>query len=199
MRTKALAFVLAIGCTLSMAAHALEYAPKLTLRTGAGILNNDGADRGSSATTGGINLVFTYFLTSRLTTGAGYKADFDLVQGSIPLRGFDVSGRYYFWGDGTRVLRSAGTFTRETQDLFLMYFGGDFSQRSYFFPASTADATDLTGSFGATNATLGADIPFSRHFEWNLEVVYSVLTFAATDSQVKIRSTLLQAGLNYVW
>jgi len=199
MRTTAQAFVVAIGCTLVAAAHALEYAPKLSLRTGGGILRNDGADRGSSATTGGLNLVFTYFLTSRLSTGVGYKADFDLAQGSIPLRGFDLSGRYYFWGNGTRVLRSAGAFTHETQDLFLMYFGGDFSQRSYFFPAGSPDTSDLTGGFGAANATLGADVPLSRHFEWNLELVYSVLTFAATDSQVKIRSTLVQTGLNYVW
>ena len=44
MRTTAQAFVVAIGCTLVAAAHALEYAPKLSLRTGGGILRNDGAD-----------------------------------------------------------------------------------------------------------------------------------------------------------
>lgn len=180
-------------------AVALDYAPKLSLRTGAGLLKNEGANRGSSATTGGINLLFTYFLTSRLTTGVGFKADFDLAHGSIPLRGFDLSGRYYFWGEGTRVLHSTRFFSHEMQDRASFYFGGDFSQRSYFFPGATAESDDLSGSFGAANATLGSDIPLSRHFEWNIEVVYSILTFAATDSQVKIKSTLLQTGLNYVW
>lgn len=182
----------------------LQNSPKLILRTSGGFFRNTGGEQSLTATSfGGFNVGFNYYLTPRLAAGLAYKADFDLARATLPFKGFDVSGRWYPFGQGTYTVRRLGDSVLEYHPVRAYYISAAFSERTYFLAPSSGATTDTEavkeGGFAAVNIGLGIDIRASRHFEYNVEVTQTAMSFASTDSTVKISSTLLYFGMNYVW
>lgn len=206
-----IAIVLALAAfafsTPSHAETTTSYSPKLSFRMTNGLLMNSGASGGTSMSLGGADLVFTYYLDPRFSIGLGYRADFDFAANNIPLSGYDLSGRWYFSGQGTYSRREYPSMTSERHDTRSYYVGMDIAHRNYFIgnvptsgsesSASTFDQT--TGSFLAINLAAGVDHRLSRHFELTAEGNIGLLTFAASDDQIRIAGYLINAGISYVW
>ncbi|MBS1983890.1 MAG: hypothetical protein JST16_06935 [Bdellovibrionales bacterium] len=148
-----------------------------------------------------------YFLTPALSAGLFYKADFDLIRGTLPFKGFDVSGRWYPFGQGTYTSRRSGGTLLEFHENYAVYVGADFSERTYFLASDGTSNTSnlpsstdvLEGGYAAANGGVGIDIRMSRHFEMNFEVMTTMFSFSGTDKTVKISSTMFNTGINYVW
>ena len=186
----------------------MSLSPKLVLRTGGGVFRNVASGKKKSApSVGGINVAYHYFLSPQLSAGIGYKAEFDIVRSTLPFKGFDVSGRYYPWTQGTYYTKRFGENILEFHDSFSQYFVMDFSQRSYLLAgdgssaatAATAAASVLRGSFAAINFGVGGEMRMSRHFELNAEIITSLFSLASSDTSVRISSTFLNLGVCYVW
>jgi hypothetical protein len=191
---------------ISEKTRAFENAPKILVRTGGGILANTAEGQSSStAIAGGLNVVGEYYLTHWLSAGVGYRADFDLTNSTTPLRGFDVHGRLYFWGDGTnRKISDPDQGTRYYRDLLAAYVIGEFSSRQYFFQSVDATAAngvgeDLSGNASGINFGAGVDYALSKEFELNVEGTVTVLSFSSDPTNVKLTTTLFVAGLGYMF
>lgn len=175
---------------------------KLFLRMSGGIISNVGTITGSGFSYGGVNVGLAFFIMEQLGIGAAYKIESNLV--SVPLRGFDLFGRYYFLGPGTVVTLQDSLGNRsEFQRSWTPYFGAEYSNRSFYIEGDPT-ATDLqdraaTGNLSAMNVSLGMDYRLSRHWEFNAEFNMTLLSFSGSDPRVKIRWMLTSLGANYVF
>ena len=86
----------------------------------------------------------------------------------------------------------------ETHDRLALYAGAEAAQRSFFF-ALSGTTTAVTGSSFGLNGLLGADYALNRHFELNAEGNFGAVTFASSDTRVKIMGYLFLVGFSYLW
>jgi hypothetical protein len=176
--------------------------PKLYLRTGYEMLSNEGKNKGNSSSTGGFNLLFNYYLTQKLSAGFGYSAWFDPSLGVMPIHGYSLNGRYYYYGKGTHELIQADWGTSEYHSPLSSYAGMSYNKYTYFLgkdPQSVDDTQQLSGDYSTVNVSVGADYRLNRNFELNAELGTSVFTFAASDDRVRIGHTGFLAGITYVF
>jgi hypothetical protein len=200
-----LAIVVLLG-TANKNAFALgvinDYSNKIFLRSSAGILNNVGTNSGSTFIYGGANIGGVYFFTPKMAVGAAYKVEttFD----AVPLKGFDILTRYYFWGDGT-VVKSSDTSQNSLlyHSGFALYAGMEFSNRGFIFEddpdAFLPEDRTVSGSISAANAMLGFDIRLARNWELNTELSYTIFPFGGDDPRVKIKWILVSLGASFVF
>lgn len=187
----------------------MSLSPKLVLRSSAGTFKNVASKNSKSVPSlGGLNVAFHYFLTPSLSAGIGYKAEFDIVRSTLPFKGFDVSGRWYPFSQGTYYVKRFDNNMLEFHESFASYLVADFSQRSYLLAkdgtaasvsSTTSEADILKGGFAAVNVGIGGDWRLSRHFEFNLEAITTIFALASTDPSVRLRSSFLNMGVSYVW
>ncbi len=182
----------------------LHTSPKLMLRTGGGLYRNAANKSSKNAPSiGGLNVAFHYFLTPNLSAGIGYKAEFDILRSTMPFRGFDVSGRWYPFTQGTHLYKELGDTKLEFHDTSASYIVANFAQRNYFLATDTStnitEQNVLKGSFAAIELGVGTDVRMSRQFELNFEVITSLFALASTDPDVRITTTSFAFGINYVW
>ena len=191
-------------CGFSWGAHAEEveiFSPKLAFRLGSGILVNTGTVGGSTLTTGGLNFVYTYFLTGSFALVAGYRADFDTQRNILPIYGFDFGSRLYYWGQGTRSLIKIDSTTSERHDLMALYAIGELSSKTFYLGSNPKDAgtTSLTGNFVSLNVGTGLDLRVSRHFELNSELTARLISLSASDNRIRLKAYLLSLGVSYLF
>ncbi len=178
------------------------YSNKIFLRLSSGIISNVGTVKGSAFSFGGANVGGLLFITDKLVAGIAYKIETNLV--SVPLKGFDLLGRYYFLRSGTVVTLQDTIGNRSVQHpSWSPYLGAEFSNRSFYVQGDpeAIDASNraLTGSLSAVNVSLGVDYRLSRNWELTSEMNVTVLPFAGSDPRVKIRWILGSLGVNYVF
>jgi len=175
---------------------------KIYARMSGGIISNAGTLSGSTITYGGVNLGGAFYLRETLALGAAYKIESNFSR--VPLKGWDLWGRYYYLGAGTAVTVSDGIGDHLLRHrTWNPYAGLEFSSRDYvlILDATATDPQDqsLTGSTSAANMILGLDYRLSRHWEANAEISYTLLPFGGSDTRVKIKWMLVSFGVNYVF
>jgi hypothetical protein len=179
-----------------------SYSPKLYLRTGASQYANEGTLGGAAGGEGGFDIQYVHYLNSRLAAGFGYSAQFDLTAGGVPVAGYEILGRYYFWHDGTQVTDTQGWGQASKQSLWSLYLMSMYGMRKYYLgqDLQSSDPTaQITGDYSVINLGVGLDYRLSRHFEFNIEINNSLYAFASSDSRVRISETNLLTGLSYVF
>ncbi len=176
--------------------------PKFSLRTGGGIFTNSGTLGGSINSVGAFNVLYVHYMTTRLAVAIGYKADFDMTRLSMPVRGIDIAGRWYYLGRGTKKTVTTAGHEVIRQDTYALYLGGELSEKKYFFSKVATSATsveNLSGDYGSLNILLGADYTLNDSFEWNVEACYGLFTFSQTDERVRFQAMSLATGLSYLF
>lgn len=179
-----------------------EYSSKLVLRTGFGMFQNAGTYGGSTAGVGGFDLQYHYFLNSYLSVGFGYGAQFDLNNGGVPLRGYEIVGRVYFLNEGTHTKRVSDWGVVESGSQWAPYILGQYSIRDFYLgpDVQSTDATkSLSGEYSSINLGAGMDYSLNRHFGFNAEISSSMFAFSSSDARVRISETIIWMGLNYVF
>ncbi|KYG65816.1 hypothetical protein AZI86_01715 [Bdellovibrio bacteriovorus] len=202
MKLIALSFLLIAVPILSFARGEFEYANKLVLRTGVGQLANQGDQGGGSPSVGGFNLQFFHFLNSYLAVGFGYQAQFDLNIGTVPVSGYEIAGRIYWWGEGTQVKEKMSWGELDLYQKNSFYFTSHYGKRQFYLgddPLTIDESKKFTGEYGVINAGLGWDHRLNRNFEINAELCTSLFALSSTDSRVRISETFLWMGLGYVF
>lgn len=198
-------FVVMMGVFASQVSFAADsatfsYAPKLSLRFNTGMMQNVGTAGGTGGSLWGLNVLAVFYPSSVFALGAGYRSNFDMIKGTTPVSGIFVMARGYFLGQGTRSLTDANRMAMERQENYALYGGLEFGQSNYYLGESARIVTDtLTGSFFNMNALLGADMRLSDHFEINVEGSLGLLILASTDEKYKIKGTLVNLGVSYLW
>lgn len=194
------AAVILIICLAVPAKAKSTGATKLVLKTGVGTLDNEGTAKGSAGISGGFALAGHYFLTPSLSTGLGYMANFDLNNGRVPMSGYDLVGRYYFWGVGGTIQEEGSWGESVHASRMAAYAGAAYGYRSYFLgqdPLGTSGVDQLKGNYSVINTLIGVDYRLDWQFGLNAEFVYSLMSFAATDARIRIKETLFTVGINY--
>jgi hypothetical protein len=179
----------------------IKNSPKLMLRTSTGVVKNKADPVGTYATTlGGINFGVIYYMTSRLSAGVSYRSDFDFLGGKAPTtKGFEITGRIYPFDQGTYTAKTWEGNVLEFQSSYAMYLMSEFTQKSYVLKTKDKNGNNEEGGFASINAGVGYEQRISRHFEFNIEGVYSAYIFAATDSDKQFRSIIANLGFNFLW
>jgi len=194
-------------------AEKINYSPKLSFRVSNGIIQNIGANAGTAASIGALDLGFLYYLSGTVSLGLGYRADFDLKNTNLPLTSLDFSSRFYFSGQGTHSTQYYPTITSERHDNRVWYTGIGISQRSYFLAKQntrtnisgtltdtpTTNTSSLSGTSVGLTGLFGTDIRISRHFEFTAEVNLGLLSFSSSDQKIRIQGYLFNTGINFVW
>ncbi len=178
----------------------VDYAPKLILRTGFGVLNNEGTSSGSAPITGGFHLMGLYHLNADLAAGLGYFSTFDVSNGTSPVSGMDLIGRYYFWGTGALIKSDGSWGSSVIGRRWAGYTGLGYAYRTYFLgqdPLGVAEVDQLKGSYSLINILGGVDYRLNEKFGVNVEFVYSPIAFAASDKRVMIKELLVLLGFDY--
>jgi hypothetical protein len=175
---------------------------KVFARMSAGIISNVGTVTGSSFSYGGANFGAVFFITERLAAGVSYKVETNFS--SVPLKGFDLFGRYYFLGSGTVVTtRDAFGNLSVRQRGWSPYLGAEYSSRDFYVEgdptAVNAEDRAVSGSLSSVNVSLGVDYRLSRRWEFTVEGNMTLLPFAGSDPRVKIKWMLACFGVNYVF
>lgn len=178
------------------------YSAKVFVRLSSGIISNVGTSSGSTFNFGGVNLGVAYFFTDTLALGAAYKAETSF--GAVPLKGFDLFGRYYFLGPGTAVSTRDSDGSRIVRQAPWAAYGGlEFSQRSFDFEldpeAVLAEDRSISGNISAGNIMAGFEYRLSRNWEANAELSYTLFPFGGNDPRVKIKWMLVSLGATYVF
>lgn len=180
----------------------LTLANKIFLRASGGIISNVGTSSGSTITFGGANIGGVYFFTPILGVGIAYKAE--TTFGAVPLKGFDIFCRYYYFGPGT-VVTSRDVFGNKFthQSPLSAYAGMEFSNRDFNFEldptAALAENRAVSGTISAANLMAGLDYRLNRHWEANAELSYTLFPFGGNDPRVKIQWILVSLGGSYVF
>lgn len=194
------------GLLFTGSAHAdgiqTKYFPKIFLRSSVGLLNNVGTNEGSTFTYGGANIGGAFFFTPKLAIGTAYKVEttFD----AVPLKGFDLFIRAYFWGNGTASRVSDSSFNSIVYHSgFALYGGMEFSNRSFIFEndpdAFLPEDRTISGSMSAANTMFGMDIRLARNWDLNAELSYTLFPFGGDDPRVKIKWILVSIGGSFVF
>jgi opacity protein-like surface antigen len=175
---------------------------KFFMRGSAGTINNVGTVTGSTVTYGGSNLGIALFYLEQVSFGFSYKVE--TTFSSIPLRGFDVFGRYYYLGPGTKVVNTDSLNNKfVSHRTWNPYLGGEFSNREFSFEldptATNAEDRSVSGNISAMNFLAGLDYRLSRNWEINLELSYTLFPLGGNDPRFKIKWMLLSWGVNYVF
>lgn len=191
-------FIIGFGATYSYSSLALELPPKSYIRTSMANLENVQSNGGSITNVGGINIVVEFFLRSWLSMSVGYRADFDVINGVVPLKGFDMSGRVYYLGTGTRKSFSEGAIQRSYKSRWAAYALGEFSQRSYLLP-STVPGEVLDGNLGIVSFGSGVEYALNQYFLLNVEYSLGVLSFSSRPDQVRLKTSNVLLGLGYLF
>lgn len=206
MRLSWAALVALVGLgSFSQATQAAEdavftYAPKLGFRFDGGLMKNFGTAGGTGGVAWGFNVVALYYPASAFAVGAGYRNTIDLIKDTTPVSEFFGVGRWYFLGQGTRTRTKANRMEMQRHQTFAFYTGLEIGKSSYYLGESAKRITDnLTGSYFNMNLILGAELRLSDHFEMNVEASQGLLVLASTDEKFRIRGTLLNIGLSYLW
>jgi len=177
-------------------------AHKVFVRTSSGIISNVGTITGSGFTFGGASVGFAFAVTEQISLGVAYKVETNFS--SVPLKGFDLFGRYYFLGSGTVVTTQDSFGNRSVrQRSWSPYIGGEYSNRDFYVEgdpeAVNAEDRAVAGTLSAVNVSAGIDYRISRHWEFTAEFNMTLLPFAGSDPRVKIRWMLGSFGANYVF
>lgn len=179
----------------------ISYAPKFSFRFANGTLKNVGQDGGSGTSVLVPDAVFDLFLSRHFALGIGYSADFNFTEGIASRSGLNLSGRYYFRGEGTRIKTDTSEINLQTRDLPAYYGGLEYSSRSYYLGSNNSLSTTLnvTGSYSTIDLIVGTDRPLSQTFDLNLELNYGLIAFAGSDNRVVIKATSVLIGITYLF
>jgi len=189
-----------LTCALSTwsLAQAAEpaFSPKVSLRTGNGVLQNSGSAGGDGLAIGSLGVLANYFVTGNAAVGLGYSVNH-------PFSSAVISSRYYFAGQGTRS-RAVDEFLikSERRDTFAHYFGLDLNQISYVLSSNRPGASPMDaipGTSSVLSASIGTDLWISRHFELNAEANAGLFVLAASNNAVRVKGYMLNTGISYVW
>ncbi len=187
-----------VAAAVAAPARALEFAPKLHVLTSGGLIKNLQNDK-TTPIVGGFFVSGQIQILSWAAAGLGYKADFDLTNGVLPLKGFDVFGKFSLLGLGSQHRDGyEGIFERGRRDRLHLYVKGNFATREYYL--SMDGISDFEeGSIGAVDVGVGLDFSLSRHVELNLEFLQGLLSFSSKPESIRLRTSLLSMGLGYVF
>ncbi|KYG64673.1 hypothetical protein AZI86_10705 [Bdellovibrio bacteriovorus] len=186
------------------AVHAenLQVFSKIVLRTGAGLYENTGTNKGSAVSTGGFNFQYVHFLNDRLAFGFGYMAQFDLNSSGVPISGLELLGRIYLKDRASRVVQKENWGEYIFQRNWNPYVSTLYGKRQFYLGADleSLDPTkSLSGDYNVINIGLGGDLRLNSSFEFNMEVSTSAFSFAGSDPRVQIKENVFWMGLNYVF
>ncbi len=175
---------------------------KVFVRTSSGIISNVGTITGSGFSYGGASIGGAFFVTEQISLGIAYKVETNFS--SVPLKGFDLFGRYYFLGSGTVVTTRDSFGNRSVrQRSWSPYIGGEYSNRDFYVEgdpeAVNVEDRAVAGTLSSVNVSAGLDYRISRHWEFTAEFNMTLLPFAGSDPRVKIRWMLGSFGANYVF
>ncbi|HVJ66167.1 MAG TPA: hypothetical protein VM901_12995 [Bdellovibrionota bacterium] len=184
-------------------AEGFSLAPKIFAKYSSGIISNVGTVTGSGFSFGGVYIGGLFFIMDQVALGGGYKVESDFS--SIPLKGVDIIGRYYYMGPGT-ILRSQ----RSNGDSLLRHFqwapyvGASFSNRSFNVEndsetAAETGETTVSGNISTFNLSLGVDYRVSTRWEFTAEGEYTLIPFGGSDPRVKIKWMMVNLGLNFLF
>lgn len=185
------------------ASHAANLAPKIFGKSSSGIISNVGTVSGSGFSFGGVHIGGLYYIMEHVALGLGYKVESDLR--SIPLKGFDIIGRYYYLSPGSTLRnkqKSGDSFARHEQ--WNPYAGLSFSNRSFnveLGPEASAEAgeTSVNGSISAFNFLTGLDYRIAYQWELTTEFEYTIIAFGGSDPRVKMKWMMFNIGLNFLF
>lgn len=186
---------IALGCYEAKAS--LSLAPKSSVRSGSTLIKNTVSGL-STLSLGGFEVLGHVFLTPNLAMGLGYKAEFDLSNQVVPLKGFEIQGRYYWWGQGTRVRDEAALFSRSSRSQWSAYAAATLFAASYYI--ATGEGVDpLEGDSNMILGAVGVDYALSNSLDLNLEGVMSTLSFSSDPETVRFSAMGVAAGLTYIF
>lgn len=171
--------------------------PKVQLRLGGGQITNYGTAGGSALTLSNLHVAGSLYVQPKLAFSLGYQVNLDLKAGSLPVQGFTVSGRYYFYGQGTLRAQDWLSMSSNTRSGFSAYGSIEFAQRSYFFAKLNPDGTsgDISGTSYALNGGVGMDLRLNSNVDLNAELNMTGLTFAASDARYRFGAILFYFGV----
>ena len=187
---------------MAMDAHADEVsaAPKIGFRLNNGLLTNSGTSSGSSTTFGGLNPYVFVPVNPVIGFGAAYNIDFDFSGGSVPLKGFDVFARYYYWNTASKITETFGDSKSVRLDRYSAYALFEVGTRSYFVGNEAGlPVAEQSGDSSIIDIGTGIDYRISSSFELNAELNIGLISFAGSDSRVKISGNLLKIGVGYLF
>lgn len=196
-----LAVLLTFSSSLAYAED-LQVFSKIVLRTGAGLYENSGTNKGSAVSTGGFNFQYVHFLNDRLAFGFGYMAQFDLSSSGVPISGLELLGRIYLKDRASRVVQKESWGEYIYQRNWNPYLSTLYGKRQFYLGADleSLDPTkSLAGDYNVINVGFGGDLRLNSSFEFNMEVSTSAFSFAGSDPRVQIKENVLWIGLNYVF
>ena len=172
----------------------VAYSPKVSLRTGNGILKNVGTVGNGANSIGAINLLFNYFLSGQAAVGLGYSTNH-------PFSNITLSSRYYYSGQGTRSRAPEQLMVEsERRDSFAHYIGAELNQTAYVLTANNGALTDaIPGTSSVVSMTLGSDLRISRHFELTAEANLGLQVITSSNEAIKMKAYILNTGISYVW
>lgn len=171
--------------------------PKVQLRLAGGQITNFGTAGGSALTISNLHVAGSLYVQPKVAFTLGYQVNLDLKAGSLPVQGFTVSGRYYFYGQGTLRAQDWMSMTSATRSGWSAYGSLEFAQRSYFFARRNGDGTpaDINGSSFALNGAVGVDLRLGPNVDLNAEINMTGLTFAASDPRYRFGALLFYFGV----
>jgi hypothetical protein len=176
---------------------ALDLAPKSSIRSGSTLIKNTVSGL-STLSLGGFEVLGHVFLTPKLAMGLGYKAEFDLSNQVVPLKGFEIQGRYYWWGQGTRTRDQAALFSRSSRSQWSAYAAATLFAASYYI-ATGAGVDPLEGDANMILGAVGIDYALSSSLDLNIEAVMSTLSFSSDPDTVRFSTMGAAAGLTYIF
>jgi len=189
--------LLALLGTPGLAFAAGGLTPKVQLRLGAGQITNYGTEGGSAITLSNLQISGSLYVQPKLAFTVGYQINLDLKNGSLPISGILVSGRYYFMGQGTLRAQDWMSMTSSTRSGVSAYGTLEFAQRSFFFAKTDGDGNpaDITGTSYALNGGVGMDFRLSPNVDINAELNMTGFTFAASNPGYRFGALLLYVGV----
>lgn len=191
--------VLALSCTAWAEGSQSSYAPKLYFRTGFGTLTNAGELKGTVSSVGSVNVAAQKFLSPSVSLGLSYQADLDVTSGTMPLRGFDLTGRWFWRGIGTRVRNGVSSQSYGFLPVWAPYSYFAIQQRSYFFKSmdTSASSTEtLNGSYAAFGIGAGVDRQLGDGMGLNVELGWSPISFSQSDERIAFRTVSILFGIS---
>lgn len=187
--------LLALGFIFgSSSAIAMTLAPKTGIRTGGTLISNSVSGR-STTSIGGFEILGHVFLSPKIAAGLGYKADFDLGAQVVPLKGFEIQGRYYFLGSGTRLSSVGSRFERTSRSLWNAYASGTLYVAKYFVNVVN---NPLEGDANLILGGIGIEYALSQNFELVAELQTSILSFSSDPETVRFVTRALSFGVSYL-
>jgi len=197
-----LSLSLTVSFNLKAQAESESKSPKLDLRmTNSMVSLVQGTKTASFLSVGGLEAQFLYYFTSRFAAGVDYHIDFDFANHNIIFSGFDVFGRWYWWGQGTKTRTEESWGVVENRSTVSWYLSLDLSQRAYHPSAKNSTPESIPASSGSLSmaGAIGADLRLNRKIDLNLEVGSTLSNFASDPTAVQYKVMYFDIGLAYLF